>query len=435
MPRNRSSRRPFVHAVALAAALVTGCDTVTPSASPGPATPGTDPSAVPSPAAPSASSPSASVRPAAEVYAEVRAAVEAIRGLAPTASVEPVTLDEAALRASLEAEFDRENTADELRLSEDLLITLGLLPAGSNLRDILLDFQSGQVIGFYTPDKDQLFVISRSGGVGAMEKVTYAHEFTHQLQDQHVDLESFGLDATDQSDLQIARLSLVEGDAVSVQTSWMTTNLTPTELGQVLQAALDPDAVAALTRAPAFVRETALFPYEDGFAFVSGLLASGGYASVDAAFDDPPASTEQIIHPEKYEAREAPITVVAPDGVAAALGAGWSAAGQDTLGELILGIWLRAGAVPRPESIAAAAGWGGDRLVILRGPDGAVGVGIITAWDTAADAAEFQAAAATAMTTLDPGGLVVSDGIRRVYLAMGDRAADILTALTRVATF
>jgi hypothetical protein len=256
-----------------------------------------------------------------------------------------------------------------------------------------------------------------------MEKVTYAHEFTHQLQDQHVDLESFGLDATDQSDLQVARLALIEGDAVSVQTSWMTSNLTPAELGEVLQAALDPQAVAALTRAPAFVRETALFPYEDGFAFVSGL-----YASVDAAFADPPASTEQVIHPEKYEAREAPAVVTLPP-VVAALGAGWSVAGEDTLGELILGIWLRAGGVPRPDSLAAAAGWGGDRLVILRGPDGAVGVGIITAWDTAADAAEFQAAAATAMAKLDPGGQVVSDGIRRVYLAMGDRAADILAAL------
>jgi hypothetical protein len=430
MPRTGSSSRPFAPAIALATVLVAGCGTVTPSASPGLATPGTEASPTPTSGAPSGGAPSASARPAAEVYAEIRAAVEALRGLAPTASVEPVTLDEAALRASLEAEFDRENTADELGLSEDLLITLGLLPSGANLRDILLDFQSGQVVGFYTPDKDQLFVISRSGGVGAMEKVTYAHEFTHQLQDQHVDLESFGLDATDQSDIQIARLALIEGDAVSVQTSWMTANLTPTEIGEVLQAALDPQAVAALTRAPAFVRETALFPYEDGFAFVSGLLAGGGYANVDAAFADPPASTEQIIHPEKYEAREAPVAVTLP-AVATALGAGWSAAGQDTLGELILGIWLRAGGVPRPDSLAAAAGWGGDRLVILRGPEGAVGVGVTTAWDTAADAAAFQAAAATAMATLDPGGQVVSDGLRRVYLAMGDRAADILTALTR----
>ena len=80
-------------------------------------------------------------------------------------------------------------------LSEDLLSTLGLLPEGSSLRQATLDFQAGQVAGYYSPDKDELFVVSRTGQtVGPVERVTYAHEFTHQLQDQNFDLDS--LDTT-----------------------------------------------------------------------------------------------------------------------------------------------------------------------------------------------------------------------------------------------
>ncbi len=293
----------------------------------------------------------------------------------------------------------------------------------------MLDFQTGQVAGYYSPDKDELFVVSRTGGLGPAEMVTYAHEFTHQLQDQRFDLAKLGLDAADQSDRQLAHLALVEGDAVTVQSGWMTTNLTPQQLGELLGASLDPKALEALQNAPPFVRETALFPYERGLAFASTLVAGGGYAAVDAAFAEPPDSTEQVLHPDKYEAREAPDSVAIPGAIGAALGTGWAAAGQDTLGELVLGIWLNQGGVPRAEANAAAAGWGGDRLVILRGPGGAVGVGMITTWDTEADAAEFATAATMAAAARTPAGVVASDGLRTVVVAMGDRAADILAAL------
>lgn len=408
----------------MALLTLAGCGTVSPSGGP---TAG--PSAAPSIGPPTAAAPTATPRPAAEVYGEIRAAVEAIRGLQPTKAVEPVSLDEAQLRANLTGDFDRENTAAELALAEDLLITLGLLPTGSSIRTIMLDFQTGQVAGYYSPDKDELFVVSRSGGLGPAEMVTYAHEFTHQLQDQRFDLAKLGLDAADQSDRQLAHLALVEGDAVSVQSSWMTANLTPQQLGELLGASLDPKALEALQKAPPFVRETALFPYEAGLGFVAQLLGSTGYPGIDAAFADPPASTEQILHPEKYAAGEAPVAVSIPSGVAAALGSGWAVAGQDTLGELILRIWLTEGGVTRAEATAATAGWAGDRLVILRGPDGAVGVGLITTWDTAADAAEFATAATAAAAARTPAGLVASDGPRTVMVAMGDRAAEILVPL------
>jgi hypothetical protein len=373
----------------------------------------------------------ASDPPAEGVYAAIRRDVAGIRALEPTADVAPVTIDEATLRRNLEAEFDAEWTPKELAVAEDMLIGLGLLPPGSSLRQLTLDLQAGQVAGYYSPDKNQLFVVSRSGRLGATERVTYAHEFTHQLQDQHVDLNKLGLDAPDQSDRALAVLSLIEGDATHVQTVWTQEHLTPEELGELLAAALDPEAIEALRRAPRYLRETTLFTYEAGLAFVDQVMtAGGGTAAVDAAFRDPPVSTEQVIHPDRYLDRDAPTVVSIPAGLAEGLGAGWSEAGRDTLGELLLRIWLQDGGLPRAQAFAAAEGWDGDRLAIFRGPSGAVGIGLVTTWDSAADAEEFRAAAALAADALELDVVVnLAPGGRDVMVAVGDRASEIAAAL------
>ena len=411
------ARRLAVPAAALAL-VIAACGTTTPSPSP---------TSVPT-IGPSV--PSGTDRPPAEVYAEIRGAVAGIRMLQPTADVDPVTIDEDVLRTNFEAEFDRVYTPTLLRDTEDLLIALGLLPAGASLRAITLAFQAGQVAGYYSPEDDELFVVSRSGRIGGAEKATYAHEFTHQLQDQRFDLGALGIDASDQSDQALARLALVEGDATAVQTEWMTSYLDARELGEVLAAALDPAALEALQNAPAYLRDTATFPYEDGFAFVSRILAGGGYGAVDAAYADPPDSTEQVLHPDLYLQRQAPIPVAIPSGLAQDLGAGWTVATQDTLGELIFRIWLREGGVSVANARAASAGWGGDRLALLRGPDGAIAVALLTEWDTSADADEFAAAARLAVAGMPSGGAVGhATGSSTVAIGIGGNAAATLAAL------
>jgi hypothetical protein len=416
MPTHLPARRAAALVVALAL-VVAACDTTNPSPSATSATTGP-------------TLPTGSDRPPAEVYAEIRDAVVGIRGLQPTADVDPVTIDEVVLRANFEAEFDKAYTPTLLKDTEDLLIALGLLPPGASLRAITLAFQAGQVAGYYSPEDDELFVVSRSGRLGGAEKATYAHEYTHQLQDQRFDLGALGIDASDQSDRALARLALVEGDATSTQTDWMTSFLDARELGEVLAAALDPAALEALQNAPAYLRDTATFPYEDGFAFVSRLRAGGGYAAVDAAYADPPDSTEQVLHPDLYLVREPPIVVDLPDGLAASPGAGWTVAAQDTLGELILRIWLREGGVTVADARVASAGWGGDRLALLRGPNGAIAVALLTAWDTAADADEFAAAARLAVGDLPSGGTVGhATGSTTVSIGIGANAAAIVAAL------
>jgi hypothetical protein len=324
-----------------------------------------------------------------------------------------------------------------MALSEDLLGALGLIPEGSSIRELTLDLLAGQVAGYYSPDRDELFVVSRTGQtVGVVERVTYAHEFTHQLQDQNFDLGSLDTTAVDQSDRALAQLALIEGDATWAQTAWITQNLSSEELGELLAAALDPEALEALNNAPAYLRETSLFPYQDGLALVQRLTADGDYEPVNAAFDDPPDSTEQVLHPNKYLQREDPIRVRIPDsfpgGFAGRVGSGWTELARDTLGELILRVWLTEHNVDAELAREAAAGWGGDRLVLLRSPDGSLAVALKTTWDSVAEAGEFAEAAAIALAHprfAGDAGAMQQGGSPHVLIAVGVDAATVLAGL------
>ena len=409
----------------LASSLLAACtSTALPSPSPTIGPTATLPTPTPATSTPG---PGGSVDP---VYAAIAAQVEQIRGLRPTADVTPVVIDSAALRQNLEADFDESNPPEAVKASERILRALGLLRPEQSLRDEVLDLQAGQVVGYYSPERDELFVVSNASGIGPTQRATYAHEYTHQLQDQNFGLDKLGFDATDQGDRSLARLALVEGDAVTTQTRWMQANLTAQDLGQIFADASDPAVLEALQRAPAILRDTAFFPYQEGAILVSSLMVRSGYKGVDDAYAAPPDSTEQIMHPEKYLDPDPPIAIEVPADLPSKLGAGWSNGGTDTLGELQLRIWLTEGGVASTIASRAGAGWGGDRLMLLDGPAGATAIALITEWDSPVDANEFAAAATTALGGLKLSGLVSqAGGATQVRVAIGGSATEVLAGL------
>lgn len=392
----------LVVVAALVALVVAACSPTAPSPAP---------SGVPSTTPPAGA---ATLSPeAAAAYRTIADQVSVIRGLSKPDRVEPVVIDAATLKANLAAEFNASNPAAEIASSERVLKLLGLLGAGVSLEQVYLELQDSQVIGYYDPKVKELFLVSRDGALGAVEEVTYAHEFTHELQDRRFDLASIGLDTIkDDSDRALALLALIEGDAVTTQTAWMTANLNAAQLGEVVAESSDPAMLAVLARTPRILLETSLFPYQAGATFVGSLQAQGGNASVDAAYANLPLSTEQILHPSAYAAGLKPIPVAMPAGLLPAFGPGWSIAVGDTFGELQTRVWLREGGVAGDVARTAAEGWGGDRLALLEGPSGAGAIAWATAWDTAADAGEFEAAARTAIGGLHLDGVVSRSGLR-----------------------
>ena len=377
----------------------------------------------------------------AAIYRQIAAQVSEIRGLDSPDRVEPTVIDRETVTKNLLEEFDTDNPPEQIAVTERIYKALGLLKPDDSLRDLYLELQGSQVIGYYDPTRKELFIVSDGGGdgggLGPTERLTYAHEFVHELQDLHFDLNGLGLEGlVGDSDRRLARLSLVEGDATSAQTAWMIANLTPEELGQVAAEASDPALLEILTRMPSILLETSLFPYQAGAVFVADLRARGGSAAVDVAFTELPASTEQIIHPDAYQNDEMPIPVSVSANLPERLGTGWSIVAEDTLGELEIRVWLRAGGEAGDVARVAAEGWGGDRLGVLDGLGGASILVWITAWDTSSDAEEFETAARSAIAGLGLDAVVAASATRVVLgiqTGTGHTALDLQTIVDALA--
>ena len=418
--RRRSGGPALVAVLVLVAACGGPAPSATPTAPPATASPTPSPTvdASPSPApTPVASDDNAAL------YEEIEAQVAQLRGLEPGAPVERAVLDEAGLREFVTSSFNEDNPEELVTGFERLYKELLLMPEDESLEDLYIELLTSQVAGLYDDETKRMYVISRTGDIGPTEKVTYAHEFTHALQDQAFGLRSLVGEETDQGDRTLARTTLVEGDATLLMSLWAQQHLTPAELAEAVGAS-DPAAEAVLARMPAILKETLLFPYTAGLQLTLGDWSGGGFAAIDARYDDPPDTTEQVLHADKLAADEPAVKVTFPADLAGRLGAGWSVPIQDTLGEFQLEIVLRdGGGASGSVSADAAAGWGGDRVALVEGPDGATGVVLDTAWDTRADAREYAAALDGLVASLKAAGRsasVLTPAPDRVVLVTAD---------------
>jgi hypothetical protein len=417
-PRRSAGLRglPLLIVVAVLAACGQATPTASPAAtssSPSSSAPSVAPSGSPTAVTcdatasppPVAASPDPASDPNAALYTSIEGQVTQLRGLQSKTPIERDVLDHAQLCAFFQKTFSEENPPELVKATEQLYKALLLMPEDASLTDLELEMLTSQVAGLYDDRTKKMYVVSDTGEIGPLEEITYAHEYTHALQDQTFGLRSLQGDATDQGDRALARTALIEGDATLLMTLWAQRNLTPAQLGAVAGAS-DPASQAVLDRLPAILREPLLFPYLSGLQLaLGGFTSGGGYAGVDALFANPPDSTEQVLHPEKLASREAPVKVAIDDAVASKLGAGWKVVMQDTLGELQLGIILGdVAGVDKSTADAAAAGWGGDRVALLEGPNGETAVVLDTVWDTDADATEFNTALAGMVGKLQGAG-------------------------------
>lgn len=340
-------------------------------------------------------------------------------------------LDQAGLDAFVVSSFKKDNPPAEIAAQEGLWKRLGLLPQGASLVSLNEQLLSSQVLGLYDPETKALYVVARGADIGPLERFTMSHELDHALQDQHFDLQKLDPPGVfDQGDRSLAHVSVAEGDATLVMTQWALQNLSPADLGQIVQESSDPAQQQLLASMPPILSQGLQFPYSTGLSFVTGIYQAGGWTAVDALYANPPVSTEQVMHPAKYAAHEAPVPVSIDPGLAASMGAGWTVAMQDTLGEFQLGVWLKGANANDPTVSAAAdtaaAGWGGDRVAYLTGPGGQDVAVMKTAWDTPKDATEFLAAARTLTSAGTSAHFVVPDATspRTTWVLMAsDQAA------------
>ena len=334
---------------------------------------------------------------------------EKYRGLKALKPVPAGSVSVRALKRRMTDALPGDSSPRELKALEVSLKAFGLIPEALDLRRYLPELLSSQVAGFYDLERKYLAIVDLPGGISGKgkeageEDMILVHELTHAIQDQHFDLHRFE-DNDLLSDGGTARGALVEGDAMlTMMDATLRTNIeslpgTDAVMGSLMQ---DPEKLMAATpdlpgaremaAAPAWIRDTLLFSYLQGSVFCLSTRHRGGQPLLDHAFKtDPPRSTEQILHPEKWHTRrDDPVVLRFPD-LAAEL-PGYRKAAEGEMGELSLRIFLRQELKNQDAALAAAAGWGGDRFAVYE-KAGARLVLWITEWDGEADAGEFRAA-------------------------------------------
>jgi hypothetical protein len=314
--------------------------------------------------------------------------VEQIRGLESLAEPDLRVLDRVALHDYLADQFEQDYLPGERESDQKELVALGLIKPTDDLVQIQLDLLSDQVVGVYDAETKFMVLLSDQGqAFGPAARMTYAHEFNHALQDQHFDLNKIAPKHPDSNDHSLAVHAVIEGDAVMLQTLWAQANLSQDDLIQVARG--DGSSGDSLARVPLVVRTELLFPYVDGFNFVRQAYRQAGssYTGVDDLLRNPPESTAQILHPDKYLNQVHPVPVQLP-GLAAALGSDWRQVGSGVLGELDTRTLLEQWGTNHSDAARVASGWSGDQWQLAE-KDGRSAIVLKSTWATPAAASEY----------------------------------------------
>lgn len=329
---------------------------------------------------------------------EIIARVAVLRGLESKGPIQKGVKSRAEISKFLESHVKDNYDEAQLRWEGKVIQKLGLIPPSMDYKDFTLKLLTEQVGGYYDPEKKTFFIAAWLPM--DQQKPVMVHELTHALQDQHFDIGRFQKEdrRSNNDDRSLARQAIFEGDAMAVMLDYM---LEPagrnfTQLPNLVtvmrqQFSAMESQFEVFKEAPMFLKEELLFPYGYGAAFLQKLRSSQPWGAVDKLYQDLPASTEQIMHPEKYlETRDQPRTVELKDP-SPAMSPGWKSSYHNVLGEFSIYLLLKA-FVPEETARTAAAGWGGDEVLLVQNSAGESAVFVSTVWDSVEDAGQFYAA-------------------------------------------
>ena len=318
----------------------------------------------------------------ARLVDSMRPTVERATGLAfkgPTRSALK-TKDE--VHAYLLGQFEKEFPPRRQEGLQAVYGLLGLIPDSVNIKALLLDLLTEQVVGFYDPETTTLYAVR--GAEPTVLRFVLAHELTHALQHQYLPLDSI-LKLKGDADQQAAAHAVLEGHAMiaSILAFAPDPNILkqPSFWAMARQQAMAPSSSQVFAQAPLALREEIVFPYLNGAEFMRwwDSARAGQHLPTMATL---PRSTEQILHPARYDAGDNPQRLRFADSTAELLY-------EDSLGELDLQVLAAVLRGAKDVATEPPAGWGGDRFRVYRSPAGPALVWYL-GWDDAGSAARFR---------------------------------------------
>jgi hypothetical protein len=348
------------------------------------------------------------------VSEKIKKQIEELRGQKFKSAVKVEIQDKDGLIEYMKKRQDEFVPESKRKAEEELAKLFGLVPPEMDLQATLTDVIEQQVGGFYDPAADAFYLMESF--TGDLAEIILAHELTHALDDQHYDLDGKLETLLGSTDAVEAYRSVIEGSATYAMQAWMMKYGMKLDPKALMES--QSSGMGGLDEAPAFIWKPLISAYMTGMGFMAkGDKTGDGF--IERAFLTPPTSMEQVLHPEKYwgdeDERDEPSRVTFDVDE---IPGGWEVMLEDTFGEMYLALMTadtegRGGLdVSNPMAMLgikytndAAAGWDGDRVVLL-GKGGARVARMVTVWDTEDDAAEFAEALQAVFAELD-------DGVRR----------------------
>ncbi len=264
-----------------------------------------------------------------------------------------VALSEADFVARYQAETDDDYAKHKADFESATVVmsAVGLLKPGVSYYETTKAFGSAGVLGFYDPKTKELSV--RGNKLTPFVRTVVAHELTHALDDQW-----FGLDRPQYDDakdeISFGLSALAEGNARRVENAYRASLSAGDQAKADSEEASYGGAFQANQFTPSFLK-LQLAPYSLGEKFVGELLNFGGQKALDAAFNDPPTTSEEVINVDKYLAKEGRVNVTPPPADGALVDDG-------VMGEIVIQYLLES-AISSAQANQAAAGWSGDWYV------------------------------------------------------------------------
>jgi hypothetical protein len=338
-----------------------------------------------------------------------------LRGLQPLEKLPVVFLTRNQFREQYKKEMQATLPLEEVQLYLQQLWMLRLVSDPSiDFYEASADLGSDDILGQYDPISKRMIVITDTPQqlLDPQAQVTMAHEFVHSLQDENYKLAKLWPVGAPDQDRELAVRSLVEGDATLAGYTWAAEYMN----GQDFRSLFDQKTVSAdvANKTPLYLGMNTIFPYTMGPEFVSKIMQVGGFSTVNLSLQDPPSSTEQIMHPQKFlqVPMDEPQTVTLPD-LSGPLGQGWVLKATNTLGEFDLNFMLKQNGASDPDR--GADGWGGGMFSMYKLAN-EIMVYSRVEWDTDNDATEFEGAMNETFAKMPMSGKFRTDSGRYFYM-------------------
>jgi hypothetical protein len=282
----------------------------------------------------------------------------------------------------------------EVRAEEITLKMFGFVPQDYDLAKETVDLVSEQAAAFYDYNKKRLFILD-STGEGMEQRVALVHELAHALADQHHPLGKYLHKGSPDDDAATARQAVMEGQATWLTWAYVSKrNGGKAEISQEMIEQLtktlgaDSSDFPVFTKAPLYMRESLVFPYNEGLKFQDAVFRKMGRAGFDQVFSRPPASTQQILHPETYIEEKKP-TEPDPPELDKKIAKEYRVLADGSLGEFDFSMLLRQ-YVDEKEGAEAASHWrGGSYRVYESKRDRHPILTFKAEWDSDASAQKF----------------------------------------------